>query len=221
MPLIFQKKEKKDFHLGTWLMEEEPEELLQRGVLSEKDALHVHSFNSIARRKEWICTRLLLSEMMPGLNLSIAYDENGKPHLQNSTSEKEISSYHISVSHTKNFVGLIVSEKYPVGIDIEVIHPRIEKIVHRFISEDELRFIPQERPLPYYFIIWGAKESLYKMYGRKELLFKEHLLVKPFDFNNSGEIEASIRKEDFNKEFRLNYLLNNELLTVYGLDTNP
>src|SRR6185369_17184734 len=99
---------------------------------------------------------------------------------------------HISVSHTKNFVGLIISEKYPVAIDVELIHPRIEKIVHRFVNDDELKFLPSNHKLEYYFIIWSAKECLYKMHGRGELLFKEHLHVQPFQLNNQGEITASL-----------------------------
>src|SRR5437764_2113507 len=110
MRLIYNKREK-DFQLAIWRMDEDPDELLRAGMLSEKDIERVNSFQSIARKKEWICTRLLLKELMPQNPSSIVYDENGKPHLKN-------TSAHISVSHTKNFVGVIVSENYSVGIDI-------------------------------------------------------------------------------------------------------
>src|SRR5689334_13222117 len=212
MPLLFHKKEE-DFTLGIWRMDEDPDELLQRGILSSEDAERVHSFQSIARKKEWICTRLLLSEMIPVLNLlSIEYDKNGKPHLRNVISEKEGSSFYISVSHTKNFVGLIVSEIYPVAIDVELIHPRIEKIVHRFINDEELKFLPSEQRLEHYFLIWSAKECLYKMHGTGELLFKEHLHIHPFRFRNEGEITASLKKGSIEKEIQFHYSLKNDLL---------
>jgi 4'-phosphopantetheinyl transferase len=220
MPLIFDKKEA-DLLFGIWRMDEEPSDLLNSGVLSGRDVERVYSFQSIARKKEWICTRMLLSEMMPGQNLSIDYDDTGKPHLRNTKSEKEVSRFHISVSHTKNYVAVIVSEKYPVAIDIELIHPRIEKIVHRFINEEELGFIPSENNLQHYFLIWSAKECLYKMYGRKELLFKEHLHVHPFHFNIRGEMDASIRKNEIDKRIHLHYSFEKELLTVYAIDRNP
>jgi 4'-phosphopantetheinyl transferase len=210
MPILF-KKQESAFLLGIWRMDEHPDELLKRGLLSAKDVEKVKSFQSIARKKEWICTRLMLHEMMPGKHLSIIYDENGKPHLENSTA-------HISVSHTKNFVGVIISEKHPVGIDIELIHPRIEKIAHRFVSEEEMLFIDKKNPLHCYFVLWGVKEALYKMYGKGELIFKEHLHVKPFKFNISGEIKASILKGDLNKEYSLNYELMNDLLLIYVVD---
>jgi 4'-phosphopantetheinyl transferase len=217
MPIIFHKKEV-DFNLGIWRIDEEPETLLQKGSLSSNDVERVHSFQSIARKKEWICARLLLSEMMPGMNLSIEYDANGKPHLQNVKSETEIFSFHISVSHTKNFVGLIISEKYPASIDVELIHPRIEKIVHRFVYEDELKFIPSSNRLEHYYLIWSVKECLYKMHGRGELLFKEHLHVHPFHLSKDGEITASLKKGELEQEIKFLYSFKNDLLIVYGLD---
>jgi 4'-phosphopantetheinyl transferase len=220
MPLIFDRKEA-DFLFGIWRMDEEPDELLKSGVLSGRDVERVHSFQSIARKKEWICTRMLLSEMMPGQNLSIDYDDTGKPHLRNSKSDKEVFKFHISVSHTKNYVAVIVSEKYPVAIDIELIHLRIEKLVHKFVSDAELRFIPSENKLQHYFLIWSAKECLYKMYGRKELLFKEHLHVQPFRFNNSGEMDAAICKNEISRQIHLDYFFEKDLLIVYAIDRNP
>jgi 4'-phosphopantetheinyl transferase len=217
MPLIFNRKEA-DFLFGIWRMDEEPHELLKSGILSGRDVERVHSFQSIARKKEWICTRMLLSEMMHGQNLSIDYDDTGKPHLRNTKSDKEVTQFHISVSHTKNYVAVIVSEKYPVAIDIELIHPRIEKIVHRFINDTELGFIPAENKLQHYFLIWSAKECLYKMYGRKELLFKDHLHVQPFRFNKTGEMDASIRKNEISRQIHLHYFFENDLLTVYAAD---
>src|SRR5438552_973106 len=147
MPLIFNKKEK-DIQLAIWRMDEDADELLKKGILSQMDIERVNSFQSIARKKEWICTRLLLKQLMPQHPSSIIYDENGKPRLENSLA-------HISVSHTKNFVGVILSEKHPVGIDLELIHPRIEKIVHRFISPEDLKFIPSINALEHYFVFWG------------------------------------------------------------------
>ena len=32
-------------------------------------------------------------------------------------------------------------------------------------------------------VYWGAKEALYKAYGRKKLEFKQHILVEPFKYN--------------------------------------
>jgi 4'-phosphopantetheinyl transferase len=161
MPVIYHKEEK-NFRIGIWKMDEEVEDLLNAGMLSEKDLARVTAFKSIARMKEWICTRLLLRELLPEQNASIVYDENGKPFLHD-------SSAHISVSHTKEFVGVIISEKYSVGIDLELIHPRIEKIVPRFVSDDEMNFVDKKKPLEYYFLIWKRtvvqKQSCRKIFS--------------------------------------------------------
>jgi 4'-phosphopantetheinyl transferase len=217
MPLIFDKKEAA-FSLGIWRMDEEPDEMLKTGIISSKDAERVHSFQSSARRKEWICTRLLLAGLMPAMNLSIEYDDKGKPHLRNSISDKEVQQFHISVSHTKNYVAVIVSEKYPVAIDIELLHPRIEKIAYKFISDEEMKYLPADNPLQQYYLIWSAKECLFKMHGRGEMLFKEHLFVHPFEFSpDKGEMTATIRKDNLLKTYSLNYQFYDELLLVYSL----
>jgi 4'-phosphopantetheinyl transferase len=212
MPSIFYKKEAA-FSLGIWRMDEEPANMLKMGVLSAKDVEHVKSFQSIARKKEWVCTRFLLAEMMPGMNLSIDYDENGKPHLRNSISEEK--TFHISVSHTKNYVAVIVSEKNAVAIDVELLHPRIEKIAYKFISDEEMKYLPADNPLQHYYLVWSAKECLFKMHGRGEMLFKENLLVKPFEISTEGTLSAKIKKDNLDKDFVLKYEFLNDLLLVY------
>src|SRR5205823_6644372 len=123
-----------------------------------------------------------------GLQTSIIYDEHGKPHLENSTTK-------ISVSHTKEFVALLISETNDAGIDIEKIHHRIEKIAPKFLSEEEKTRTPSWHQLRYYHIIWGAKEVLFKIHGRGELLFKEHLFTEPFTIEEKGSFYAWIKKD--------------------------
>jgi 4'-phosphopantetheinyl transferase len=215
MPVILT-KQGKDFQLGIWRMDEAPDEMLNTGILSQKDVQRVHSFRSTVRKKEWICTRLLLAEIMLGLNLSIEYDDNGKPHLRSTKSDTEVFQYHISVSHTKKYVAVIVSEKSPVAIDIELLHPRIEKIAYKFISDEEMKYMPADNPLQHYYLVWSAKECLFKLYGRGEMLFKEHLFVNPFQFSpDAGKMKAAIAKDNVRETYDLNYEFHGELLLVY------
>src|SRR5262245_52301659 len=100
MPFHF-KKEGNDFSLAVWKMDEQPEELLELANLSETDLNKYHSFSHEPRKKEWVCVRLLLRRLKH--DLSIAYDAAGKPHFENSPS-------FLSISHTKNFAGLVVSD---------------------------------------------------------------------------------------------------------------
>ena len=121
------------------------------------------------------------------------YDENGKPHLNDGK--------HISITHSFTFSGVIVSDK-DVGIDIEMQREKISIIAKKFIdyefnyldtkAEDYIRKLT---------IIWGIKESLYKLFATPGMLFREHFLVIPF-MPEDKETMAWIDYE--NKKYRYN-----------------
>lgn len=202
MPLFFSLEEK-NIQLAVWKMDEELEELLAMAALTDTDMQRLNSFTHEPRKKEWISIRMLLKRL--GYSSSIAYYETGKPFLENSKA-------HISISHTRDFAGIILSDSSVVGLDLERIHPRIEKIAHKFLSEEEESAVPSANRLEHLFVIWGAKEVLFKMHHVGELLFKEHLNVKPFTFRPKGFVQASINKDSFQKNFSLAYELREDLL---------
>ncbi len=208
MPLFFSLEEN-NFQLAIWKMDEDVEALMGLASLTGSDIEIVNSFTHMARKKEWICIRLLLIKLSK--NYSIGYHESGKPYLKD-------SSAHISISHTKEFAGLIISDSFSVGIDLERISPRIEKIAHKFVSEKEEKIISGKNTLEKLFVIWGVKEVLFKMHSIGELIFKEHLSVMPFEFNNSGVLESQISKDDFQKRYSLRYKLVDDLLITWCVD---
>jgi phosphopantetheinyl transferase len=148
MPLHF-KKEDDRFSIAIWKMDEEADQLLQQASLSKVELEKLNSFIHEPRRKEWICVRMLLRKLH--LDLVIVYNQSGKPAFENSTA-------HISISHTKNFAGIIVSDNTPVGIDLERINPRIEKIAFKFVSEEEEKFVHGKNHLETLYVIWGVRK---------------------------------------------------------------
>ena len=64
-------------------------------------------------------------------------------------------------------------------------------------------------------LIWSAKETIYKAYGKKGLIFKDDMEVL--------EIEESSLKMRFNilkKEFKINFLENDECKSILNyIDT--
>ena len=139
---------------------------------------------------------------------NIDYDEKGKPFLTN-------SNKHISISHSHNKLAIIVNENEATGIDIELIRDKVLKIKHKFLSSAELEDANDspEKLLIY----WAAKETLYKIYGRKEVDFIEHLFVKPFTKHNLGTIIGEINLPNFHESFQLNYQLLDDYVLVYAL----
>ena len=45
-------------------------------------------------------------------------------------------------------------------------------------------------------MLWGAKESLYKLYGKGNLDFRKHLLVREFKLKSEGDFVGVIDKDD-------------------------
>ena len=210
MPVCFHKSAK-EFHLGIWRMDESLNALHRLIRISTDDLATLNGFNSEYRKLEWLTTRVLVSQLLSATTeIPIAYNSNGKPRLVN-------SKYSISISHTKNFVAVLLSEKAHVGIDLETIQPRIEKIAQRFITVQEEQFIETDKKMIYQHVIWGTKEVLFKIYSKGALNFLENLHVKKFQLEVQGEIKGEIVKGDVRKEFNVFYEQWDKLMLVYAM----
>lgn len=142
-------------------------------------------------------------------DVEIKYDDKGKPYLAE-------DNRHISISHSHNKLAIIVNEHESTGIDIELIRDKILKIKHKFLSEFELKDANDD--VNKLLIYWAAKETLYKIYGLKEVDFIEHLFVKPFTKHTLGTIIGTIALPNVHETFHLNYQLLDDYVLVYALN---
>lgn len=139
--------------------------------------------------------------------IPIHYDYNGKPYLKD-------DSKHISISHSFGKLVIIVNEHQKTGIDIEIIRDKVLNVKHKFLSLSELEDAGED--IEKLLIYWSAKETLYKIYGVKEINFKEHLSVQPFIRYLSGIIFGSIKLSNNDiKQFELHYRLIENYVIVY------
>lgn len=149
----------------------------------------------------------LINELLDKVVI-INYDINGKPHLSDDLR-------HISISHSHDKIAIIINNDEKTGIDIELIRDKVLKIKYKFLTESEL--INAENDPEKLLIYWGAKESLYKIYGLKEVDFIKNLYINPFIKNHSGTIVGNINMPNFNKSYELAYLKIEEYILVYSL----
>jgi 4'-phosphopantetheinyl transferase len=116
----------------------------------------------------------LIEEMIKnsfGKEYQLDYDEFGKPQLRGGIG-------FVSLSYCKNWIAIGFSKKAEIGIDVEHKRKQLENIAPRFMNASELEEWQQSsRKQDYLQLVWGAKEALYKVYGRKQLVFRENLLV--------------------------------------------
>jgi len=136
------------------------------------------------KKLQWFATRHLLNQMV-GEPVEVDKDENGKPHLKN-------TAYHISISHTAELAAVIINAYAPVGLDLEMVNPKVERIAHKFLRDDEIAAINPNEKIEKLILYFSAKEALYKFYGKGKIEFKTQLLIKPFELKLKGELDGEI-----------------------------
>ena len=154
-------------HIGTseliiWRMDETLEKLLE---LSQHHYDHeIESISNEVRKKERIISRFLL-ETLVGKKVEVKYADSGKPFCD---------GMHFSISHTKNFVAVIVGSD-TVGVDIEHKSDRIFRVTEKIMHPDELNTLSSfaknteqtgifsSEAQKFALLCWCAKETVFKM----------------------------------------------------------
>jgi phosphopantetheinyl transferase len=166
-----------------WKIEESISELKEGILLSNNSSTRLQSMKSDLHQKGFLSIRHLLNKV-GYTDFDLIYDKFGKPHLKNGKL--------ISITHSFTFTAIIISDDLHVGIDIEKQREKILKIAHKFTPFEEYKTIANvDALISKLTIVWGAKESLYKIYGKKKLLFLHHIYIEDFKFEDqetSGEI---------------------------------
>ena len=211
MPVYYNKHIGSDSQIIIWEITETLDELLEIAGINKMELEEVGQKN-IKRQQEWITIRFLLKKIIGDeKKIELKYDEFGKPFLNG-------IKKNISVSHTKQFVAVIVHNKKKIGIDIEIINSRIEKIKHKFLSEKENEWTAENYSLEKLFIIWGAKESAFKIYGEGGIDFKKMLEVKSFDYLEKGETLVTLKKNIITCAYPVQWEKIGELMIVHAIE---
>ncbi|MCK5535697.1 MAG: 4'-phosphopantetheinyl transferase superfamily protein [Bacteroidales bacterium] len=193
--------------LAIWQVVESNEEL--EVMLRPDQILELVKYKNPKRRKEKLAARVLLNKMVSE-KARIFYDSNGKPHLA-------YSPYSISISHSKDYVAVVLSLKSNVGVDIQYMTDKIYRIVPRFLHKDEYQNIHPSFPDQSLHIHWCAKEALYKIHGKRQLNFANQLRVYPFRVKDKGIIKGKILKDNEQKECELTYTsMDENYMLVWG-----
>lgn len=175
-----------------WKITESYDELIQPIDLRNECMQRVLGMKSELHQRGFLSVRHLLAEF-GYTDQDLFYDEQGKPHLKDGK--------YISITHSFTFSGIIVSD-HEVGIDIEKQREKITVIAHKFVDY-EFDYLDKDADdyIKKLTVIWGIKESLYKLFATPGMLFREHFFVIPFMLED-GETVAWIDYQD--KKYRYN-----------------
>lgn len=192
---------------GVWKMEESVEELLTLLPTGKSYEADLQRFTAPNRKREWLSVRVLLFRLL-GTAVEIAYEPSGKPYLAD-------RSHFISISHTKGYVAVMLSAVSEVGIDIEQYGPRIQKVAHKFMRDDEVAVAYNNDSTWSLLLHWSAKEVMFKCMNESEIDFKVHLQIDPFPIREQGELIAHEYRTAQQRCFRISYLLDPDFVLTW------
>lgn len=190
MPIVKIENISEECVWGLWKIVENSEVLSREAILSDQEQAELAAISNPKRRKEWLAARVLLKNIMEYIKVpyeGTRKDEFRKPYLIR-------NGFHISIAHSFPFAGAIVNRMNPCGIDIEKPKPALYFIAPKFLSEKESSYVAR-KPMDLC-LAWAAKEVLYKLYGRKDLSFRDHLLIQPYECGSKGKIRVSVNLND-------------------------
>ena len=144
--------------------------------LTEKEIQKLEKISHKTRREEFVATRILRTQVLG--KKEILYSEIGAPYFKD--------NQHISISHTTQIVGIAISS-YKVGFDLEPIRDKAKKLSSKFLHAEEMTALDMDSDLEMT-TVWSMKESLYKLAGRKKIIFKNELRLTKNEHDWSGVI---------------------------------
>jgi len=190
LPVFYQHQIDGDTRIGIWKIEE-TEEFFKNNVPAHREVTHPH------KRLQHLAGRFLLQYLFPDFPYElIQIADTNKPYLAD-------EKYHFSISHCGDWAAAIVSRNKRVGVDVEIPVDKILRIKEKFLSEDELRLTTPDSRLTT--LLWSAKESVYKWYGKGAVDFRQDIQLSQPDehqetincFFRKTEVDLTIHYRQF------------------------
>lgn len=211
MPLLSHESITPVGELGIWEITEPEDYFIKELELFPTEKEYIATLKG-RRKLEWLAGRYLLHYMSGrAIRGACIKDEFGKPFLKD-------SQFQISISHSRELASVIAAP-FSVGIDIQKLVGKIERIAHKFMRENEMESLEARTRLEHLHVYWGAKEALYKAYGRRQLDFKKHIHIEPFSYDlDNGFCSGQVLKGDFKARYQIWYERRGDFILVWAIE---
>ncbi len=178
--------------MGLWHIAE-AEIFFAERVALQREITHPH------KRLQHLAGRYLLTQLVPGFpNELIQIADTRKPYLPG-------EAWHFSLSHCGDYAAAIVSRDCVVGVDVEAISPKVQRVQHKFLTVAESALAATadwngsraqgDGYLTFLTTCWSIKEALFKWRGTGEVDFKAHLCIERVELSgNSGKAHCRVLK---------------------------
>jgi 4'-phosphopantetheinyl transferase len=190
MPLLKKISLNNNTQVYVWKITETFEELFQSVALKDISLARLEGMKSESHQKGFLSVRRLLIEA-DYTDFDLYYDEFGKPHLNDGK--------HISISHSHDFSVIAIGSE-TIGIDLEIRKEKTLKIASRFMEVSHLENLTNEEKVQKATVIWGVKESIFKIKNEIGISFKDHIFEQNFILNDKkciAELRFNNRVEYF------------------------
>jgi phosphopantetheinyl transferase len=194
------KKHIKNGKVALWHITESKDELIDLLPLSwqanlDMEKVSVHN----------LAARVLAHTVCPDFDI-LEKDEYGKPYFDS-------EDHKISITHAGDYAGFMYTMRRDCGLDMEKITERVRRIQSKFVREDEEAFLTDD--LRGLYMLWCAKEAMYKYYGLKSLDFKKHIKVDYQSLAENGTLTGYIDKGEYSRTLELEYTFFDNYLILH------
>ena len=213
MALYLKKELENDARIYVWHITETEQDLRENTQVPDDELEELSFMGSEARRKEKLAERALLNAIFEE-KVYLGHHDNGRPYLQNMAME-------ISISHTNDFVAIILHPDEDMGIDIEKLDRDFSAVEKKALSEDEREDLSDRNRNLQLAIYWCAKEAVYKRMSINGVDFAEQIAVEKFSPREDGELEAVFHHKDGTEvEINLEYMTFEDHVMVWVMDAD-
>ena len=208
MALYLRKRLENKAEIAVWHVTESEEELLKITSVPSDELEEISLFRSESQRKQKLAVRALINEVFEE-KMYLNHHDNGQPYLENCATN-------ISITHTDNYVAIIIHDDEEVGIDIESLDRDFSVVEKKALSEDEIDDLNDGKKNEQLAIYWCAKEAIFKRMSQNRVVFAEQIEVEKFNVRKEGELEATfIHKDEHEEEFELEYMIFDRHVLVW------
>lgn len=190
--------------LYLWKITEELDLLLSEVKLKDSSKVRLENMKSESHQKGFLAVRMLLQHL-DYTDFDLYYDSLGKPHIK--PQGCSIKDVHISISHSHEFSAIAISNEN-IGLDVEKLKEKTLKIAPRFMDVSHLENLNNEDKVKKATVVWGIKESIFKVKNEVGISFPDHISETPFSledktanatlkFNNNPEVSGENFKIQF------------------------
>jgi len=191
-----------DFRIKLLHYEIGEDSILDLDILTDEELVKFTEYKSDKRQLEFYYTRVLWQSF--NHPETISYRPTGKPHLKKGF---------LSISHSSQSIAIVYSNQKELGLDIEPISKKIERVKHKFTHPKE-----QFETLQVLTKAWCIKEAVYKLLDMDDVFYMDHIYLKTTE--SGGVATIMVDGIDIQPTFEVKKLDGDLMLALAYIETN-